>query len=114
MSNVAAGKLRHYMQLESQIQTQDPVSGEIVITWNPEGGWWADIQPSSGREFLAAQATQSEIVGKLVIRQHPRLDPTWRAVYRNQIYNLHALLPDLNSGLEYWTIPYSLGVNDGR
>lgn len=107
---LAAGKLRHRVSLQSQSQTQNPVTGEIVVTWVEVAEIWAAIEPLSAREFIAAQATQSQVTGKIVIRERT-IDASMRIVHGATVYNLHGILNDPFSGREYMTIPVSTGVS---
>ncbi|NWA25507.1 phage head closure protein [Pseudomonas gingeri] len=109
-----AGDLRHSIQFQAlkagvDPETQEPTPG----AWVDIVKLWSAIKPLSGREFIAAQAVQSEVVGRLVIRRRPGITASMRGVYRGEIYNIQGVLPDPDSGLDYLTLPYSLGVNDG-
>ena len=109
-----AGDLRHRIQFQElkpgvDPETQEPVPG----VWVDVVKAWAAIEPLSGREFIAAQAVQSEVVGRIVIRRRADITAQMRVLYRGQVFNIHAVLPDPKSGLEYLTLPYSEGVNDG-
>ena len=113
---LAAGRLRHRVMLQSPSYMQDPVTGDNALTWIDRGEVRAAIEPLSAREFIAAQATQSEVSANLIIRRRSEIDATWRAVHivRGTIYNIHGVQSDKESGLEYQTLPCSTGVNDGR
>lgn len=113
---LAAGRLRHSVILQSPSYAQDPVTGENVLTWVDRGTVRAGIEPLSVREFIAAQAAQSETSVNLIIRHNGEIDATWRAVHfvRGTIYNIHGVQGDKESGLEYQILPCSTGVNDGR
>lgn len=89
------------------------MTGEITNDWSNVANIWASIEPLSGREFIAAQAGQSEIAARIVIRYRDGVDATQRILYRGKIYNIHGVLADVKSGLEYLTLPVSEGVNDG-
>ena len=110
-----AGKLRHRITFQALGQTQDPVTGEMVDGWSTV---WdkvpASVEPLSAREFIAAQATQSEITTRIVIRRRDGVLPTMRILHRGTVYNIEGILPDAVSGLKYLTIPCSGGVSDGR
>lgn len=108
-----AGKLRHLVTLQKLEQIQNPTTGELVKGWSDVANVWADIQNLSAREFISAQAVQSEIIARIVIRYRSDVEPKMRIKYRNKVYNIHGALPDLKSGLEYLTLPVSEGVNDG-
>jgi SPP1 family predicted phage head-tail adaptor len=112
MSNVEAGKLRHRVSIQDQTWTLDS-NGARVIAWVPVADVWAAVEPLSAREFIQSAATQSRVVARITIRAR-ELRPTMRIIHRGQAYNIHGVLPDKNSGLEYVTLPVEVGVNDGR
>lgn len=114
--SLKAGRLRHRVAIQARVQGQDPVSGEVTESWQTVTGWETvpcAIEPLSAREFIAAQATQSQIVARITMRYRAGLLPTMRIVHKGAIYNIAGLLPDKDSGLEYLTIPVSAGVNQG-
>ena len=111
---IAAGRLRHRIDIQQKQTAQDPVTGEQTDTWVT---LWekvpAAIEPLSAREFIAAQAMQSQITARIVIRYRAGLDATMRILHNGKIYNPAGFLPDMVSGLSYLTIPCSEGVNVG-
>ena len=110
---LSAGRLRHRVRIERPRITQDPITGEMVRSWDVVSkSVPAAIEPLSAREFIAAQAVQSQVTTRIVMRKRP-IDATMRIVHRGQVYNVHGVLPDAVSGLEYVTCPCSAGVNDG-
>lgn len=112
-----AGKLRHRIQLQQLVDGQDPESGAAIKAWQdwpaPGKKLWASIEPLSARDFIAAQAGQSEITARIVIRQREGVLPTMRALHRGRVYAIQGVLPDPVSGREYLTLPVSEGVKDG-
>jgi SPP1 family predicted phage head-tail adaptor len=97
------------------VTQQDPATGE-----QQEGVWvefskaWASIEALSAKDLIAAQAGQSEISGRIVIRYQAGVLPTMRVLYRDMIYSIQGPpLPDRKSGLDYLTLVVSKGVNDG-
>lgn len=109
-----AGKLRHRIDIEERQGTQDTTTGEITYTWVPIfEDVPAAIEPLSARDFIAARAVQSEIVGRITIRYRDGLDPAMRINHNGKIYNPAGWLPDKDSGIVYLTAPVSLGVNEG-
>lgn len=90
-------------------ETQEPIDG----VWVDVATLWAAITPLSGREFIAAQAVQSEVAGRIVIRYRSDIKAAMRGIEGDRIYNIQAVLPDPKSGREYLTLPYSEGANDG-
>lgn len=111
---IEAGKLRHRIQIQRQIQQRDPETGAVNIKWSNHATVWAAVEPVSVREFISAQAKQSEIVARVVIRARDDLVPQMRILFRGKVYNPEGWLPDPDSGLEYMTAPVSEGVNDGQ
>lgn len=111
-----SGRLRHRIEFQQKVKTQDPNTGEILYTWATVDGLEsvpAAIEPLSVKEFMAAQANQSQIVARMTIRARDGLSPTMRIVHRGMAYNPAGFLRDPDSGLEYMTIPVTEGVNDG-
>lgn len=121
---LAAGRLRHRILIERYELAvdsngeviQDPNTGETTGAWVEVATVWAEIKPLNVREFIAAQATQSKIEARVVLRYRPDLDGALRLVHmvngaRGKIYNPAGFLPDPDSGLEYLTSPVSTGVS---
>lgn len=117
---LAAGELRHRITIQrSAGQAQDPVSGEIITTWEDVAvAVPAKIVDLSMREFIAAQAVQSKLTSRITIRHRPGLDASMRIVcvcrcHEGRVFNPAGWLADPDSGLEYLTAPCSEGVNQG-
>ena len=115
---IKSASLRHVIDIEEKIQAQDPVTGEVTVSWQAvHTGVRASIEPLSVRDYIQSSANQSEISVRIGFRFMPDLDPAMRIVGRcpchNKIYNPEAFLEDAHSGLEYLTAPCSQGVNEG-
>lgn len=123
--SLEAGRLRHQVRIEQYQELldsngeviQDENTGEVARAWVEVATVRAAIEPVSGREFIQSQATQSQITARIVIRFRDGINAAMRLVHvrRNMadvIYNIHALLADKESGLEYITMPVSAGVSD--
>ncbi|AOY88649.1 head-tail adaptor protein [Marinobacter salinus] len=108
------GKLRHRITIEKPGQTQDPATGEMIDGWQLVDEVWAAKRPSSAREFKQSQAGQSEITGEFQIRYRDDVDATMRILHKGKVYNIEGVLEDNESGMEWLTLPYSQGVNDGN
>lgn len=109
-----AGKLRHRVKIQQPGVTQDPDTGEMVNGWSDFAIVWASVEPLSVREFIASEAGQSEITARITIRYREGITAEMRALHRGKVYNIHGVLADPKSGLEYLTLPVSAGVNDGE
>jgi SPP1 family predicted phage head-tail adaptor len=122
---LASARLRHRILIEQWVldidtngdAVQDPETGETTGQWVPLGQpVWAAIEPLSAREFIAAQATQSQITARIVIRHRSDLTSAMRLVHmvnsvRGTVYNPAGFLADKDSGLEYLTIPVTSGTS---
>lgn len=108
----AAGKLQHRIVIEEQEASQDS-NGDTVKEWTTFATVWAAIEPLSARDFISAQSVQSEVTARITIRALEGLKPRMRIVHRGKYYNIEGVLPDKASGLEYFTLPVSEGVNEG-
>jgi len=115
---VNSGKLRHRIRLEDYVEVtdesgdviQDPQTGEVLRRWELVANLWASIEPLSAREFIAAQSTQSEVRGRIVIRYRAGVSATMRVVHKGLQYAIFGVLADKDSGLEYLTLPVGQGV----
>lgn len=115
-----AGQYRHLGDIQDWVEVRDPDTGGFTEAWvTVFENVRARIAPASGREFLAAAAIQSEIIARIVIRQRPGLNAKQRFLHKGPggvilgVYNVHAWLPDPESGLDYVSAPVSIGVNEG-
>lgn len=106
----AAGKLRHQVQLQEPVTTQDPNTGEMTVVWTTYAVVWAEIVPLSAREFLAAGAEQSEVRARIVIRQRSDVNASHRVLHRSMTYGIHGVMADPVSGLEYQNLMVGEGV----
>lgn len=109
-----AGQYRHRVDIQDWTAVRDPDTGGFTEAWvTVFANVPARIVPASGKEFLAAQAIQSEIEARIVVRYRPGLKPRQRILHNGDIYNVHAWLPDQESGRDYVSAPCSRGVNEG-
>jgi SPP1 family predicted phage head-tail adaptor len=110
---LAAGNLRHRIELQRQSRVQDGETGEETVTWVEAARLWASVEPLSAREFVASAAKQSQVTTRITIRYRSDIDATMRILHRGRIFNIEGVLSDRESGLEYLTLPCSEGTNDG-
>lgn len=111
-----SGKLRHRVRLEKPDSVQNPDTGAMEPGWALVRRTWAAIEPLSAREFIAAQAAQSEVSARITMRYAADITAEKRLVNERtgEIYNIKGRLPDPKSGVHYVTLPVKEGVNDGR
>jgi SPP1 family predicted phage head-tail adaptor len=108
-----AGQLKHRAQIQSLVSSQDS-DGHITESWVDFGSKiWINLMPLSGRELLSADAIQSKVTAKAILRFRAGVLPSMRLTYRDTLYNIEAVIPDSNSGREMLTLLLSYGTNDG-
>ena|SRR3989338_7793813 len=90
-----AGALRHRVVVEQVSRAADAM-GQGTETWTTYATLWADIQPLRGREFIAAQAANSEVTAKIITRYKSGISPKWRLKYGTQLYTI---LEIINPGM---------------
>lgn len=109
-----ASKLRHRIKLQKQVGVQD-ITGGVVTSWQDVNGYTSvpsKVESLSGNALIAAQAIKSKVVARIVIRPCV-IDETYRILHGTHIYDIQAVLPDADSGREYYTLLVSRGMNDG-
>lgn len=109
---IDAGKLRHRITIQSPTETQDQTTGAISQTWENIADVWCAIEPLSVREFIAADAEDSKVNCKVIIRYRDGINAKMRLYHqaKNIYYNIEGILFDKDSGLEYITMPCSEGL----
>lgn len=118
---IEPGRLRHRVRFEEYVYLgQDQVTGDEIRVWRQVGELsWAAIEPLSAREFIQSATTQVRATARIIIWHRDDLRVDMRAVHvrRNRadvVYNIHGLLGDKDSGLEYLTLPVDTGVGPGQ
>lgn len=111
-----AGKLRHRIRIQQKVTGQDPQTGEqLTNQWVDFAKVWASVEDLSARDFIAAQAVQSEAKSRVVVRFRDGITSDMRIVLSTGAVCkiLGPPLADPNSGKEYLTMLVSTGVSDG-
>lgn len=83
-----------------QLQAQGPVrdaAGEPVDAWadvvtDGDGKIWAEVRDVSGREFVAAGATQNEVQTTITIRYRAGVQQKMRVLHGADVYGIEAVL----------------------
>jgi SPP1 family predicted phage head-tail adaptor len=86
-----SGDLRHKIILQKLDQQADSY-GERRETWSDFMTVWASIKPVSGREFFAAEAVNSEVSHKILIRYRPGVTASMRVKYKDRYFAVSAVL----------------------
>lgn len=109
---LAAGKLRHRLELQRPVETQDLNTGAINVVWVRIATIWGAIEPMSAKEFITAQSEDSKINTRIIVRYRSDINAKLRLYHPNKdmYYNIEGVLADKDSGLEYLTLPCSEGL----
>jgi len=107
-----AQELQHRITIESQVTTQDPMTGEIVTTWQTFAQPFAKVEPLVGRELFAAQQVLAAAPVKFTMRYLPDLDASMRIRWQGAPYNITSIANVKGRNRE--TLIYATaGVNTG-
>lgn len=116
-----AYRMRHRIEFQRQVHTQDPETGEVITTWEtvlfsgrPDVP--AEVLTGPGRELIAADAKQAETTARINCRWFPvdRLELyAWRILWEGRIYNIASAETDATARRE-WRLRCSDGLTDGR
>ncbi len=89
-----AGRLNKRVTLERPVTTTDAYGG-TETTWESVGDRWAGVEPLRGKEFFEAQAAQSEVELRVVVRYDSAIagvDATWRVVYGARVFEVESAI----------------------
>ena len=89
-----SGDMRHRVTLQARSLAEDGAGGQSV-TWRAVATVWAAMEPSAGRELMAAQALNLDQPTTITIRwqpalANPRAVAAMRAVFGGRIFNIHS------------------------
>lgn len=115
---VNAGELRHRVTIQRYISGGRDADGyRLDGAWTTQKKVYAKITPLSTKDLLAAQAAQSEITARMMVRYRTGLniDTTMRVIWQGRTYAIDSQgLPDNDTGVEYMTFNLDGGVEQFR
>lgn len=113
-----AGKIQHPLRVQQREVVRNPDTGDVItVRWvDVIALIWASVESLSGREWLAAAASQSAVTSRIVTRRDQRITADMRFVATDgTVYSIESPpLPDKQGGREYQSHMVSEGVNDGE
>ena len=97
-----AGKLRHYVELQRVDVTIDS-HGDQGKEWTTIATAWASIEQLSGREFLQAAQSQSDVTVRIRMRARTdvTLTPKDRVKYGARLFDIRHVLDWGDRGVEW-------------
>jgi SPP1 family predicted phage head-tail adaptor len=85
------GQLRHLIQLQQETTVSDGMGGH-VSTWATVAEAFAAIEPLSGREYFAAQQTQSTVTHKVTMRYIDGITSAFCVRYGTRVFDIRAVI----------------------
>ena len=73
-----------------------PLPAELVAL----GTVWASVQPLNGREYIAAQAAQSEVTTRITMRYRPGVTPDLKLTHEGRQYEIESVIDTNSAGVE--------------
>jgi SPP1 family predicted phage head-tail adaptor len=97
-----AGRLRHRVELQRVSVALDS-HGDSVETWATLAEVWASIEPLSGREFLQASSTTSDVTVRIIVRGRSdiALTPKDRVLYGTRAFDIRHVVDWGGRGVEW-------------
>lgn len=94
--SLRAGELRRRITLQSRATTRDAEGGQST-TWSDVATVWASIEPSAGKELVAALAFNLDQPSTITIRwrselANPKAVAAMRAQYNGRIFDIHSAM----------------------
>lgn len=86
-----AGKLDQRVTVERFTSTVDDW-GTPIESWAPLFTCWAAVEPLVGREYIAAQAAQSEVTARIRMRFRPWMTAQDRVIHDGKTYNIVSVI----------------------
>lgn len=86
-----AGTLDQRIVIERLEQGQDAL-GQPINAWVPVFTVWAAVEPLQGREYIAAQAVQSEVEARIRMRYRPGVTAAMRVKHGADLYGITAVI----------------------
>jgi SPP1 family predicted phage head-tail adaptor len=84
------GAMRHSITIKVRPTTQNSYGEEItnILQWNDFVTRYASVSPVTGREFYAAQQTNTKVSTKFTIRFIPGITAAMKVVYGVRTFNI--------------------------
>ena len=96
-----AGELCHRIKVQKLTSGRDEDGYPIPEQWVDYMPLWAKVTHLSGKDLIAAQASNSKVVARLKIRYREDIDTTMRVIYKGKTYAIDSqALEDTNTGYE--------------
>lgn len=119
-----AGPLNKRITIERPVYERTATGAQRLAGWepvispaNPQGRYWASVEPLRGREYYAAGAQiRADMDTRIIMRVQPsvQFDATMRATYKQVIYGFVSVANVKEAGDMLEITAKAGGVSDGR
>ena len=82
------GQLRHTIQIQASSESQDPMIGENIPTWNTIATRRAFVRPKSGKEVLQATQQHAEVTHLVTMRYLKNITSKNRLIYNGRDFEI--------------------------
>lgn len=107
-------RFRHRIDIEHKVSSQDAVSGAVTVTWEKlKTGEPADALTGPGKEYMGANAMQSDTDARFTVHWFSGLTQKMRILWDGRVYNIKTFTTD-RTARRYYFIEATEGVNDGE
>ena len=90
-----SGKMRHkvtFQRYDGTVDQYGDVRDDVEANWKDFRSTWAAIDPVSGREFYAAEQSQSEVTHKIRCRYFSGLTSGMRILHQGKKYHIVSVI----------------------
>ena len=94
-----AGALDQRVTVERFTSTVDDW-GTPIESWAPLFTCWAAVEPLVGREYIAAQAAQSELTTRITMRYRPGVTHDLMVTHEGRQYEIESVIDTNSKGQE--------------
>ena len=105
---ISIGKLRHKINLQRRVQTDDGYGGGMT-SWVTFASVFAWIKPLTGGEKWAAMKVESFVTHKIIIRYRTDFSAIDRILHDGRAFNVRAAM-DIDEKRRFIEIPAEEGV----
>lgn len=92
------GELNKRVILQRLTMTKNTY-GEIMEQWDNVATVWASIKPISGREYFAAEAVNSDVTHKVIMRYRADITADMRVKYGDRYFTINSVINANESGI---------------
>ena len=114
--SVRAGQLRHRVTIEKYMKGgRDDDGYNLPSQWVFYRKLWAKVTPLSSKDLMSAQAEQSEVTARMMVRYNTEIDTTMRVIWKGRTYAIDSEgLDDNEDGMTYTTFNLSSGIENHK